>query len=594
MGYCPAQQRPSRAAEQRCLCLLQSSCTVLKLLQALAFLLKSGLRSNVLALTRFASAAASLGPAAASVAATLLFSPSSSPLHFYDTFLINTALRSLSPNPLHPFPLFSLMLRLFLSPNQFTFPFLFKAIAALPSSLPATSLAHGSALRFGFAGDSFVQNTLIHAYAVTGDAGIVMARKVFDETLRSSAITFSAMIGGYVRSGRSRDAIVLFREMQVGTVQPDDVTIMTVLSACVDLGALNLTKWLNFYVERGKVHKSLCLCNALVDALAKCGDVDAAMDLFDKMPERNIISWTSVIDGLAMHCRGIEAVEVFEAMMTEGIKPDAVTFISLLTACSHSGLINIGSRYFDSMTREFGIEPRIEHYGCMVDLYSRAGLVEEAMKFVQGMHIKPNPVIWRTLIASCRVYRRLDLGERVTKQLIKEEPSYGSNYVLLSNFYALNNRWEKKREIRRVMDCRGMYKVAGCSLFELEGEVYEFIAGGEKYARQLSIYVMMEEIGQKIKKAGFLPSSSEMLLDIDEEDKEDAMHWHSEKLATAFALLNTTPGTVIRIVKNLRVCVDCHSAIKFISKIYKRDIIVRDRSRFHCFKDGACLCKDFW
>ncbi|PKU84301.1 pentatricopeptide repeat-containing protein At4g21065 [Dendrobium catenatum] len=593
----PSSPSPGRATEQQCLNLLHSTSSLPKLLQALAFLLKSGLHSNLLVLTRFAAAAGFLGPVATATAAALLFSPCYSPLHLYDSFLLNTVLQSLSPSPLHPLSLFSLMLRLRLSPNHFTFPFLLKAIAALPSPLPAASLVHASALRFGLVRDSFVQNTLIHAYAAAGGvAALDLARKVFDETPKSSPVTFSAMIGGYILSGRSNDAVALFRQMQLTNIRPDDVTILTILSACVDLGALDLTEWLKSYIERVKIPKSLYLCNALVDALAKCGDVDSAMEVFDEMPERNIVSWTSVIDGLAMHGRGVEAVQVFEDMKNTGVEPDAVAFIGVLKACSHGGLVRDGRRYFNSMTREFEIEPRIEHYGCMVDLFSRAGKVEEAMEFVRAMPIKPNPVIWRTLIAACRVYGRLELGEKVTKQLIKEEPLYGSNYILLSNFYALNRRWEKKWEIRKSMEGQGMRKVPGFSSFELNGEIYEFVAGGEK--KKLSqfqeIYEMVEEIAKKLKGAGYMATTSEILLDIDEEDKEDALHWHSEKLAIAFALLKTPPGTKIRIVKNLRVCGDCHSATKFISKVYQREIVVRDRSRFHCFKDGICSCKDFW
>ncbi|XP_020571120.1 pentatricopeptide repeat-containing protein At4g21065-like [Phalaenopsis equestris] len=586
---------PIRATEQQCLSLLHSTSSLPKLLQALTFLLKSGLHSNILILTRFAAAASFLGPSATAAAAALLFSPSHSPLPLHDSFLFNTALQSLSPSPLHPLPIFSLMLRLHLPPNHFTFPFLLKAIASLPSPLPAASQAHASALRFGLAGDSFVHNTLIHAYAaVRCVAALESARKVFDEMPKPCPVTFSAMIGGYILSGRSNEAVALFRQMQLTNIPPDDVTIMTVLSACVDLGALDLTHWIKFYVERMKMPKTLFLCNALVDALAKCGDVDGAVQLFDRMPEKNIVSWTSVIHGLAMHGRGVEAVRAFEAMKNADFEPDAVAFIGVLKACSHGGLVSDGRYYFDSMSRDFGVQPRIEHYGCMVDLFSRAGMVEEAMEFVGAMPIKPNPVIWRTLIAACRVHGKLELGERITKQLINQEPLYGSNYVLLSNFYALNKRWEKKWDIRKSMDQQGMRKAPGFSSFELNGEIYEFVAGGEKLSHYQEIYEMVEEISKKLMGAGFMAATSEMLLDIHEEDKEDALHWHSEKLAIAFALLRTPPGTRIRIVKNLRVCGDCHSATKFISKVYHREIVVRDRSRFHCFKDGFCSCKDFW
>ena len=441
--------------------------------------------------------------------------------------------------------------------------------------------------------DPYVQNTLVHMYACC-EGGIECARKVFDRTPKTSPVTWSAMISGCVRSGRSNDAVLLFREMQTEKVPPDEVTVITVLSACADLGALDLTKWIGSFVERGRVRKSVPLCNALVDALAKCGDVDGAVAFFESMPERSIVSWTAVIDGLAAHGRGKEAVSLFEAMKDAGIAPDDVAFIGVLTACSHAGLVDEGRGYFDSMRHKFNIVPKIEHYGCMVDLLARAGLVEEAMDFVKAMPIEANPVIWRTLIGACKVHGKLELGERITKDLIDKEPTHGSNYVLLSNVYALTQRWEKKMEIRKTMSDRGIQKVPGCSLLELDGEIFEFVAGDESHPHYKEIYEMVVEIGRELKRAGYIATTSEVLLDIDEEDKEDALHWHSEKLAIAFALLRTPPGTQIRIVKNLRVCADCHSATKFISKVYGREILVRDCSRFHRFEDGVCSCKEFW
>ncbi|URE35011.1 PPR repeat [Musa troglodytarum] len=367
--------------------------------------------------------------------------------------------------------------------------------------------------------------------------------------------------------------------MQGRGIQPDEITVILVLSACADLGALELVRWLGSYVERENIPKALPLCNALLDALAKCGDVDGAVALFERMHAKSIVSWTSVIDGLALHGRGNEAVRVFEMMKGAGVVPDGVAFISVLTACCHSGMVEEGRRYFDSMKSDFGIEPQIEHYGCMVDLFSRVGMVERALEFVRTMPMEPNPVIWRMLIGACRVHGRLELGERIAKNLLDKDPTHDSTYVVLSNLYALRRQWQKKWETRRAMSERGIRKVPGCSSVELNGEIYEFIAGDESQLKDRGVYEMLEEIGRKTN---------------DEEDKEDALHWHSEKLAVAFVLLNTPPGTRIRIVKNLRVCGDCHAAFKFIAKVYDREIVVRDRNRFHCFENGACSCKDFW
>jgi pentatricopeptide repeat protein len=377
-------------------------------------------------------------------------------------------------------------------------------------------------------------------------------------------------------------------------VCPDEITMVSVLSACADLGALELGKWVESYIERKNISKSVELCNALIDMFAKCGNVDKAIKLFRQMESRTIVSWTSVIVGLAMHGRGVDAVSIFDEMVENGITPDDVAFVGVLSACSHSGLVDKGRYYFNSMEKNFRIVPKIEHYGCMVDLLCRGGFVKEAFEFVQKMPFEPNQIIWRTIITACNATGELKLGESISKELIKSEPMHESNYVLLSNIYAKLRRWEKKTKVREMMDMRGMKKVPGSTMIEVNNEMYEFVAGDKSHDQYKEIYEMVDEIGREIKRAGYVPTTSQVLLDIDEEDKEDALYRHSEKLAIAFALLNTPPGTSIRIVKNLRVCEDCHSATKFISKVYNREIVVRDRNRFHHFKNGLCSCRDFW
>ena len=448
-------------------------------------------------------------------------------------------------------------------------------------------------MKLGFDDDVHVQNTMVHMYC-SCNGGINCAQKVFDEMPKLDSVSWSAMIGGYVRLGWSSDAIGLFRKMQMAGVRPDEITMVLVLSACTDLGAFELGKWVESYIEKEKVQKNVELCNALIDMFAKCGDVDKALKLFRDMNERTIVSWTSVIVGLAMHGRGLEAVSLFEEMIGAGVAPDDVAFIGLLSACSHSGSVENGRKYFDLMIKRFKIVPKIEHYGCMVDMFCRAGLVKEALEFVQKMHIEPNPIVLRTLISACRAHGELKLGESITKQLIRNEPMHESNYVLLSNIYAKMSHWEKKTKIREVMDKKGIKKIPGSTMIELDSKIYEFVAGDKSHRQYKEIYEMVDEMGRELKRAGYAPNTSEVLQDIDEEDKEDALNRHSEKLAIAFALINTQPGTPIWIVKNLRVCDDCHSATKFISKIYNREIVVRDRNRFHHFKEGLCSCRDFW
>lgn len=589
-----AATSPGRVAEQNCLALLQSCNSPSSLHQALAQLLKSGLQGNPLVLTKFTATCAAVG-GGLDAAVSLFFSPGAA-AHLRDAFLFNTLIRAHAESPAScpdAVSFFSLMLRHGVSPNKFTFPFLLKACAGHGSAAVGMQ-AHASAAKHGFAGDPYVMNTLVHMYASFGADTLSSARKLFDSMPETSSVSWSAMIGGYVRCGLCNEAVALFRRMQVAGVPPDEVTLIIVLSACADLGALEHARWIGSYIDRENIPKTLELCNAQVNALAKCGDIEGAVKLFDLMPQKSIVSWTSVIDGLAMHGHGREAVAVFEKMKKSGVAPDDVTFIGVLSACSHAGMVDEGCRYFAAMKEQHCIEPKIEHYGCMVDLFSRAGLLERAASFIRSMPIEPNPIIWRTFVGGCRLHGQGGVGESLSMQLIAEDPAHSSNYVLLSNVYAMRRQYEKKFEVRRKMSEKGIRKVPGCSMLELGGEIHEFVAGDSSHPQHREITAMAEEVTRRLRRAGYVPATAEVLLDVDEEDKEGALCRHSERLAIAFALLRTAPGTAIRVVKNLRVCGDCHEVTKLISQLYRREIMVRDRTRFHLFRDGACSCKDFW
>ncbi|GLT25356.1 hypothetical protein SLA2020_004890 [Shorea laevis] len=581
-------QRP----DESCLALLQSCDALPKLFQVHSLIFKLGLQSNPLVLTKFTSKSSELN--SVDYAHSILFSAQSD-CSLYDTFLFNTLIRAYAQTEslkAKALEMYNFMLQCGVLPNNYTYPFMLKACAGI-GDLSLGRSVHGSVLKFGFDEDVHVRNTMVHVYCCCR-RGIDYGRKLFDGMPKRDSVPWSAMIGGYARLGRSVDAVELFRKMQIAGVRPDEITMVSVLCACTDLGALQLGRWIETFIEKQKVNKSVVLCNALIDMFAKCGDVDNALKLFWNMSQRTIVSWTSVIVGLAMHGRGLEAVSLFEEMKRGRMVPDDIVFIGLLSACSHSGLVDKGREYFDLMSKDFGIVPRMEHYGCMVDLFCRAGLIKEALRFVQKMPIEPNPIIWRTLINACHTHGELKLAERITKQLIHYEPFHEANYVLLSHIYAKKFDWGEKTKIREAMDKKGVKKIPGSTIIELNNETYEFVAGDKSHNQYREIYKMVDEMGREMKKAGYVPTTTEVMLDIDEEDKEDALYSHSEKLAIAFALLNTPSGAPIRIVKNLRVCGDCHSATKYISKIYSREIVVRDRNRFHHFKDGICSCRDFW
>ncbi|CAN0877602.1 Pentatricopeptide repeat-containing protein At5g56310 [Linum grandiflorum] len=457
-----------RAAEQNCLAVLHSCNSLPRLNQIQAGIIKAGLTNNPLVLTKFAATSADLK--AIDYASSFLFSPESD-TRLYDAFLFNTLIRSYARSSIDSkagaLSMYRLMLEYGVPPNRYTFPFVLKACAGI-ADLKLGKSVHGSVFKLGFDDDIHVRNTLVHMYCCD-EEGIGSARKVFDEMPKSDCVTWSAMIGGYARLKMPTDAIRLFKQMQSDGIRPDEITMVAVLTACTDLGSLELGRWIESCIEEQRIEKSSELDNALIDMFAKCGDVDRAIDLFRSMNGKTIISWTSVIVGLAMHGRGMEAVELFEEMVRNGVKPDGVVFIALISACTHSGLVDRGRDYFDSMKERFGMEPRIEHYGCMVDLFCRAGMVKEAFEFVREMDVEPNPIIWRTLINACRCHGELKLGEEISEELIRNDPCYEANYVLLSNIYAKMSDWEKKRSVREAMNMQGMRKIAGSTKIEFEG-----------------------------------------------------------------------------------------------------------------------------
>ncbi|GER32579.1 pentatricopeptide repeat-containing protein [Striga asiatica] len=458
-----------RAAEQNCLALLDLCNSFSTLTQIQARILKLGHRNNLLILSKFTSIASGID--AIDYSCSFTFSPESEP-HYNDTFLFNTVIEAYAGTT-HSKPtalqFYRKMLSYGVSPNNYTYPFVLKACAGIRDFILGKTI-HGPVLKLGFCANTHVTNAMIHMYS-SCENGFESAQKVFDEMPEKNSVSWSTMIGGCVRCGKSSQAIELFRRMQMIGLKPNVVTMVMVLSACADSGALELGRWIESFIKKEKFEMRTELCNALIDMYAKCGDLDCALGLFTKMPtsQRTVVSWTCVIFGMAAHGRALEAVSRFEEMKRARVDPDDVTFIGLLTACRHAGLVEEGKRYFRLMVDEYGIGPRMEHYGCMVDLLGRAGLVREALEFVERMPVVPSPVIWRTLVSACRAQDKLSLGQKITMDLIKKEPMQDVNYVLLSSIYAKMANWGKKDKVRGAMAKRGVRKASGSAVIELGG-----------------------------------------------------------------------------------------------------------------------------
>uniref|UniRef100_A0A7N0TTZ4 DYW domain-containing protein n=1 Tax=Kalanchoe fedtschenkoi TaxID=63787 RepID=A0A7N0TTZ4_KALFE len=327
---------------------------------------------------------------------------------------------------------------------------------------------------------------------------------------------------------------------------------------------------------------------------SKCGRVDYASKFFGLMPERNIYSWNSMISGYARHGLGNKALEVFEQMKKSAQLPDHVTFVGVLSACSHVGLTVEGFQHFESMTKVYKLSPRIEHYSCMVDLLGRAGELNKVEEFIDNMPMSPNILIWRTVLGACgRTNRNPELGRKAAEALLQMDPRNGVNYVLISNMHASGGKWSDVANARTAMNDAAAKKEAGCSWVTMKDGVHVFVSGDKSHPEKDLIYQKLRELNQKIRGAGYVPQTRYALYDLELENKEELLSYHSEKLAVAFVL--TRKSTLpIRIMKNLRVCGDCHLAFNYISSISCRLIILRDSNRFHHFENGKCSCGDYW
>eukprot|EP01018_Ginkgo_biloba_P013140 Gb_38248 [translate_table: standard] len=476
-------------------------------------------------------------------------------------------------------------------PNPNTFSSVLPACATLAALEKGIEL-HEEIIRSGFQSHVFVANALIDMYAKCGS--IENACNVFDKMHQRDVVSWNAMIAGYVQNGQGVEALKLFQQMQLADVKPNPNTFSSVLPACANLAALEQGMQIHEDIMKNGFLTEVSVENALIDMYAKCGCIEKARDVFDKMHQRNVVSWTAMIAGYSMHGSGKEALKLFEEMQYSGVNPNHITLVCVLTACCHAGLVDEGRHYFDSMSKYYHITPSMKHYGCMVDLLGRAGHLDEAQNIVNKMPIKPDAYVWNCLLGVCRIHKNTELGEQVAERLFELDPKNGAPYVLLSNIYAAAGRWDDSENVRRMMKDRRVKKTPGRSWIEVNKQVHAFLGGDRSHPQTEKIYAKLEKLSRQMKVAGYVPDTRFVPHDVEEEQKEQILCHHSEKLAIAFGLINTSPGTVIRVIKNIRVCSDCHTATKFISKIVAREIVVRDGKRFHHFKDGQCSCGDYW
>ncbi|XP_062010882.1 pentatricopeptide repeat-containing protein At2g22410, mitochondrial-like [Rosa rugosa] len=347
--------------------------------------------------------------------------------------------------------------------------------------------------------------SMIRAYARHGR--IEVAQKFFDQMPLKNVVSWNSLISCYVREGQCREALDLFQKMLNSGEMPDEATLVFALSACSQIGDLVIGKETHNYISNSNIALTVTLSNSLVDMYAKCGAVGTAIDLFSQMPEKNVVSWNIVIGALALHGYGSEAIRIFEQMQEGGICPDEITFIGLLSACCHSGLLDLGRYYFDRMKSIYRLSPEIEHYACMVDLLGRRGCLEEAITLMRGMPMKPDIVVWGAMLGACRIHGNVDLAKLILKQLLELEPHGSGLYVLLANIFGEAHRWEDVKNIRKLIKDGGVIKCRAMSSIEIDGCVYEFMVDDNRHAISSSIYSMLDQLTDHLKSLGYNPTA---------------------------------------------------------------------------------------
>lgn len=486
---------------------------------------------------------------------------------------------------------FHRMLEEGVAPDRATYTTVLSACAR-PGGLARGKEIHARAAKDGLVSDVRFGNALINMYSKAGS--MKDARQVFDRMPKRDVVSWTTLLGRYADCDQVVESFTTFKQMLQQGVKANKITYMCVLKACSNPVALKWGKEIHAEVVKAGLLADLAVTNALMSMYFKCGSVEDAIRVFEGMSMRDVVTWNTLIGGLGQNGRGLEALQRYEVMKSEGMRPNAATFVNVLSACRVCNLVEEGRRQFAFMSKDYGIVPTEKHYACMVDILARAGHLREAEDVILTIPLKPSAAMWGALLAACRIHCNVEIGERAAEHCLKLEPQNAGLYVSLSAIYAAAGMWRDVAKLRKFMKERGVKKEPGRSWIEIAGEVHSFVARDQSHPRTQEIYAELETLTKQMKSLGYVPDTRFVMHDLDDEGKERAVCHHSEKLAIAYGLISTPPGTPIRISKNLRVCTDCHTATKFISKITKREIIARDAHRFHHFKNGECSCGDYW
>ncbi|KAK6161041.1 hypothetical protein DH2020_004422 [Rehmannia glutinosa] len=451
---------------------------------------------------------------------------------------------------------------------------------------------HSQSIVSGYSSDISIGNALVCLYARCGC--VMEAHLLFEKINPRDNVSWNGLISGFAQSGMSEEALKVFSQMIQAGEEANMFTYGSAVSAAANLTKKNLGKQIHARTIKTGYDSETEVCNVLLTLYAKCGCLNDARRVFVDIPQKNEISWNAMITGYSQHGYGRQAIELFEDMKRLQMMPNHITFVGVLTACSHVGLVEEGISYFKSMSEQHGLVPKQEHYACVVDVLGRAGQVCRARSFVESMPIKPDAMVWRTLLSACTVHKNREIGEVAAKLLLELEPKDSATYVLMSNMYAVTGKWDYRDRARQLMRDRGVKKEPGRSWIEVRNSFHAFFVGDRLHPLADEIHQYLEDLNERVGAIGYVQDRSSLWNDLELGQKDPTAYIHSEKLAVAFGLLSLPNVIPLHVMKNLRVCNDCHNWMKSVSKVVDRTIIVRDAYRFHHFQNGICSCKDYW